>query len=177
MKRNISLLFIFIYFIFISYNNKIYAEEIIIKNKDNNFYNFHNILSNTNNKELILKFVDEYYDFKELSIKKIQFEISNNVSFIGSTNRTIFDFSDSESTFTISYINENQNTLIFENIIFQNFKIYNSNDQLFNVKTYNFGNFIWNNCTFNNNDKLFYFDNYNHSSEGEVVIQFNSCNF
>jgi len=94
---NINFLVVIIYNIFIYHITLSLAKEIIIKKRSDNFYNIRNIIEeNQNDDQLILKFLDDYYDFSLVNYQ-INFEVISNVTFVGGKKGTIFEFDYAEN--------------------------------------------------------------------------------
>ena len=109
--------------------------------------------------------------------------ISTNITFLGCSNGTIFDFHNNNiGMMNLKYASNKINTFTMKNIIIQNF--YNKDDAIglsafyFNSNNYNFY-FIGKNCTFqNNNSKLFYFQvSTNYQTPNGPQVIFDDCKF
>ncbi|ORX53799.1 hypothetical protein BCR36DRAFT_396482 [Piromyces finnis] len=144
-----------LFFIIISYE-----KEIIIKNNDN-WNNLKDIINNNQDyKELILIFVDDYYNVSfENVYSSLELMISGDVSFIGNENGTVFDFLDNIIGYNIMFLRNKGYTIKFENITFIN--SFDKNSSLYSIplfaihaSTDNF-NLIFNNCTIKNNRAIF----------------------
>eukprot|EP00833_Pecoramyces_ruminatium_P008288 jgi/Orpsp1_1/1182320/evm.model.c7180000080817.1 len=173
-------LYLILLYFFIIYK-KVYAKEFYIKNNDSDFYNLQSIIQNNqDNDDLILYFVDSYYDMTSTPYT-IDIVMSSNISIIGNKNGTVFDYNnDKKGRFVIKY-NSKGITFKIENIIFENFNpnginqteiilITSSSDDFF---------FILNNCTFKNNQHSLFRSTVtcNIDSTTEPKIIFNNCNF
>jgi len=133
-----------------------YGKEIIIKNEDDLFYKFSNIVINyEGNEELILKFPDKKYDMLELDFS-LELPVKTNITFIGTEKTTIFDFGNEiKGSFKIFKSVEKSYFVKFENIIFQNYSkdSYENKVSIFHLEsTYNNMFITFNNCTFRNNN-------------------------
>ncbi|OUM63858.1 hypothetical protein PIROE2DRAFT_9527 [Piromyces sp. E2] len=146
----------------------------IIKNNQNN-----------NNNELILEFVDDYYDmliFKRNNIYNIEAAIQSPVIFRGNSKGTVFDYNnDYYGNIDINF-DEKKGTLVrYENIIFKNYNpssqhrvgiatVISHNDD-FHLQFYNctFINIIVNTLVVHINPTNMYFV--------EPQILFDKCNF
>jgi len=138
-----------------------YEKEIIIKNNDENWNNLKDVINdNQNDKELILRFEDDYYDVNfENVFSSLELMISSDVFFIGNKNGTVFDFMENIIGYNILYLRNKGDTLKFENIIFKNFAVKQLilySVPLFSIRTTtdNF-NLIYTNCTIQDSKAAF----------------------
>lgn len=132
------------------------AKEFIIHNNDYSFTNINYIVNNyQDDNELILNFVDTYYDMRSLNIYSVEVNVNTNILFIGNKNGTKFDYNNDRLGRFIFIFNNKNLSVNIENIIFENFDT-NGVDligvQILLINTYkcNF-HFIMNNCVFENN--------------------------
>ncbi|OUM60856.1 hypothetical protein PIROE2DRAFT_13299, partial [Piromyces sp. E2] len=137
------------------------AKEIKIRNDEDNFYNLGKIInSNQNANELILNFVDRYYDFNKINELKIESTLLMNITFSGHKDGTIFDYHyNYKGIFSFSSVGKKGITFTIENIIIQNYYTPKSVNNIpvifFESDNYNFY-FFGKNCTFQNNiSKIF----------------------
>lgn len=174
-------IFINIYFCFSITFLKINAKEIIIHN-DDNFKNFQNIINdNQNDKNLVLKFVDNYYNMQYLGYS-MSISVDTNISFIGNENKTVFDYkNDSQGRLFFTF---NTNKIVnINNIIIENFTtngIGLDGVQAFTTLSYtsNSLKFIFNNCIFRNNgSKIIHYEIKNSIIQTEPQFIFNDCDF
>jgi len=107
-----------IYILLYIFLKQIHARIYHITNYDNEI-DFNNYVWNVND-EVIIYFDKDYYDFTKQY--DINFQISTNVTIIGmGVNGTIFDFKDNKKgTFKIEFERENNYSITFKNLIFQN---------------------------------------------------------
>ncbi|ORX77656.1 hypothetical protein BCR32DRAFT_295479 [Anaeromyces robustus] len=171
--------------IFIRNNNvKRSSKEIIIHFNDTNFYNMETIINqNQNTNELIIRFVDNYYDLSLLWYS-VELEIKANVSIIGNKNGTIFDFKgDHRGRVCFNFIKTENVAVKVENLILQNFStqgVYIEKEIIKVIAGKNDLQVIFNNCVFRNND--YHIIQYDiHTNNGEIfpITQFifNECDF
>jgi len=187
MINKIFLIIVIIYNIFIFYITLSLAKEIVIKNDSENFYNIRNIFAeNQNDGQLILNFIDDYYDFSILCHDKsydINIDVASNITFNGNINGTVFDNNKSRNgKIILNFYKNNGNVVKFQNITFQN---YYEDINVFGVpmiivfaKTDNFLVKI-ENCNFINNFyPLLYLDvSYNIETNKEPFYIVDNCNF
>ncbi|OUM68069.1 hypothetical protein PIROE2DRAFT_4353 [Piromyces sp. E2] len=154
------------------------AKEVIIKNDDNFPYLFDILNDYQIENELILNFVDTYYNMELLNVYTLDVTMISNISLIGNINGTIFDYGKKyKGTFQI--IINKENTLKIQNIIFENFYTQDVVHCIkINAKVPNF-KIIISNCTLRNNDHSFFaFDlDYPQQVENDFHILFSNCNF
>jgi len=176
----------YIYFLLVFKLRAIFTKEFVVSNNSNDINNIWTIIKNNQveNKELIFRFNEDYYDMSLNKEFSIEFNIISNVSFIGNINGTIFDYNRLRKGTIYFLLNLYKRiTIKIENIIFQNFYIddYYANG-VFLIKffsNHNNFNIIFNNCTFRNNEQsllsLTMYCDYR-TSENPTYI-FNNCNF
>jgi len=104
---------------------RIQAKTIIIKN-DESYIKMKDIINNNqNDNELILEFVDNYYDmrkYKSFEIYNTEISIQSFITFKGNSNETIFDYkSNYYGNIHMSYEGKKNMLVKFENITFKNF--------------------------------------------------------
>jgi len=171
--------------LFISVNSK----EISIRNNDNNFKNLNSVLNNNQyDKELKLNFVDSYYNMTFLGYVT-DLNVSTNLYFIGNQNGTTFDYCNSKLGVLHIRMNNNNNnnnnketTIIFKNIIFENFNdrdnLYTQHLRIMDIFQEPKKYIIFENCTFQNNKQdLLSFHAANTKVLDDFYIQFNNCSF
>jgi len=182
---NIKFLVVIIYNIFIYYINLSLAKEMIIKNNSENFYNIKNVIvENQNDSQLILKFLDNYYDFSLIS-NQIKFEVLSNITFVGGNKGTIFDFVYGEhksENIILQFLASNGNSVIFKNITFQNYsEDVNRLGVMMFIVSSRTDNFLveFENCNFiNNSYPLMQLDvSYNKETNKEAYYVVENCNF
>jgi len=153
MNLNIISLLI-VYKITITCVNVINALELTIKNDEDDFINISDVIyDNQIDDELILNFVDSYYDMTKVS-NSFDISVFVDVTIKGNTNGTIFDYKNSfVKGISVDYPYPGQ-TLKFENIIIQNFGNTEFDDEYGAIEIFAFFNdfnFITDNCTFRDN--------------------------
>ncbi|ORX56014.1 hypothetical protein BCR36DRAFT_395760 [Piromyces finnis] len=165
------------YFLFSFKTIYVYSKEYIIRNE--NFPSLRNILNNyQSDNELILRFVDSYYNMESLNDFSLEVTLTTNISLIGNENRTIFDYRKKNKGVFIFSI-DNAHHIKMENIIFEN---YSCQGFVFgirmNINSPNFKLTI-NNCTFRNNDhSMFIFEFlYSQLVQEKIHVSFNNCSF
>jgi len=175
-----------IYLILLFNNINVEGKVVTLRNSDNSFDNIGSIIANNqNNKELIINLEDEYYDMSKLS-QSFEFPIMTNIKLIGNNNGTVFDYKNKyRGIFNLKFAQNKNETIIFENIIFNNLldesgPSYEINIFFIEASSDNF-NLIFNNCLFQ----------YNHGcilrteskcvkssrTDDSAPIIFNNCNF
>ncbi|OUM69523.1 hypothetical protein PIROE2DRAFT_2621 [Piromyces sp. E2] len=160
-----------------------YGKTLIIRNNDDNFYNLNNVINiYQNSKELILNFVDDYYDMSIFS-NKFETTVISNISFIGNEKGTVFDYNfDCFGVYQFTFLNNLGNFVKFENITFKNFIFPNGSVNAINFiyivsKVENFY-LIFNNCNFMNfQNKIFDFNVSTKNINNDSNFIFNNCNF
>ncbi|ORX64116.1 hypothetical protein BCR32DRAFT_273221 [Anaeromyces robustus] len=175
--RNSFILFIF----FILFQSLIIdAKDYKIKNDSNLFYDLNSIISqNQNSDELILNFVDNYYDMSLLNDYSIDISVETNIYFIGNINGTYFDYKNGpRGTMHFNIYNGGKDkTISYDNIIFGNssptaslIRLESTKDQM---------NVVFNNCTFeNHNNNIINFQiTCTYQVQLTPQIVFNKCNF
>ncbi|ORX56027.1 hypothetical protein BCR36DRAFT_280853 [Piromyces finnis] len=179
----ISIYYILIFSIILNKFNLKYvnAKLIKVKNNDDNFYNLKNLINNNQDEELIINFVDDYYNMTLIEAFSIDISLINNVSLIGNINGTVFDYNHQGRKGPFKFSTEYNYSLTFENIIFTNF-----NQELesfvyilaITSKTEQFHVYI-NNCSFKNNNYDLILLNFTSSKKIKVdpQIQFNNTEF
>ncbi|ORX81129.1 hypothetical protein BCR32DRAFT_293444 [Anaeromyces robustus] len=153
MNQLLHIFCVSIYFIFIIV--KVFTKEIIIRNVENDLSNLKTIVQeNQRDGELILKFIDNYYN---MTLVGYEFAISveSNISFIGNINGTIFDFNnDRKGRISIFSNGDRKDTIKMENLIFKNYSVFGgmiSGAAVFYIASNSINNFyIFKNCTFIN---------------------------
>ncbi|OUM63280.1 hypothetical protein PIROE2DRAFT_10248 [Piromyces sp. E2] len=84
----------FFYILLFTGTNGVQSKVIYIKHNDTSFKNLPDlILRNQNDKELIVNFVDEYYDMSEIEEYAILISVATNITLVGNKNGTMFDYS------------------------------------------------------------------------------------
>jgi len=175
--KNIIYQFFYIWILFCKIDT-INGKDYIIKNNDEDLYNLVNLLDNINslddNETLELKFVDSIYDIDKFNLSDFLFiNVCRNITFIGNSNGTIFDFSKrKQSAFHLEKETNNEiySFIKFENIIFENhisdfYSIFNST---MNESQYQL---IIDNCIFRNSNKIFLLEyNFNKPALNEHFI-------
>jgi len=176
--------YIFIY-IFIIYINIILCIKEIIIHHDN-FDNIKNIIKdNQDDDELIIKFIENYYNMTYLDYDT-DITVLSKITIIGNENGTIFDY-DNKRKGVLNVIftdaGEKNKYLNIYNIIFKNFmdkkivyyginimKLITHSDRFF---------FTLSNCKFQNNyGNIFYLiSQCSKSTHEEPSIVFNNCSF
>jgi len=151
---------LFIYlvvYIFIIFTKTIVFTKEIIINHDN-FYNLKNIINaSQNDGEIVLKFVENYYNMTYLNFDT-EITVLSNISFIGNDNGTIFDYNNKrrgalnfkfvDTGEKIKYLNFHN--IIYENLMEKDVSFYGIN--VITIQTYTDKVSInINNCTFRNN--------------------------
>ncbi|KAG4092818.1 hypothetical protein H8356DRAFT_950126 [Neocallimastix lanati (nom. inval.)] len=176
----------YIYYLLVFRFKVIFTKEFIVSNNSNDINNIWTIIKNNQveNKELIFRFNEDYYDMSLNKEYTNELNVISNVSFIGNINGTIFDYNRLRKGTIYFILNEFKRVAIkIENIIFQNFYIgdyYAAGVFLIaSYSNHNNFNIIFNNCTFRNNDQLLLsltmFCDYR-TTENPTYI-FNNCNF
>jgi len=119
--------YIYIFYYIIFKLTRIQSKSVIIKSDENYIY-LKDIIKNNqndNNNELILEFVDDYYDMLKYSDFKIfntEISVQSSIIFKGNSNGTIFDYkNDYFGNIHMSYEEKNKMLVKFENIIFKNY--------------------------------------------------------
>ena len=133
---------------------KIKAKEIIIHNNDENFLNIDKILSHQDDKNVTVKFVDNYYDMS-LQGYSMMFTITYNLNIMGNENGTIFDYNNQYKGLWKFSMAVNGLSLKIQNIIYENLSTndvdYKGKQILyFDLRASNF-QLMLNNCIFRNN--------------------------
>jgi len=165
---------------------KVYSKEIPIKFDDNNWKVLNIIINNNqNDNELVLNFLDDHYFFEFENVSNmLNINVNTNIKFIGTKNKTVFDFNYKDHAFYFFYNERNYKgyTVSFENIIFKNYK-YSSLDGgmgivLVEASSENFGLFF-ENCIFQNNfNSLLRFNVKNKKTDKEgYSFLMNNCKF
>jgi len=176
-----SLIF-YIFFFFLNIETY-YGRVIIIRNNDENFNNFKNII-NTNQDDkngLIIKFEDMVYDMTKIGYSN-DITVNYNITFIGNSKGTLFDFkNEKQGAFTFIFPQKKTKlTITFENIIFDN--LGNILDYIalfmikFSINDNGNHNIIINNCAFRNN----HFPILNIQTDTAAIklsVIFNNCKF
>ncbi|OUM62720.1 hypothetical protein PIROE2DRAFT_10929 [Piromyces sp. E2] len=127
--------------------------------------------------------MDSYYDMEKINFSN-DFTVISNISIIGNSNGTIFDYRNNIKGILSFYFESDNTRVTIENIIFINFyeyhKEFDDRIQMIYIqseleKFY----FTFNNCTFQNNyNRLINIKMKCHkSSHLEPAILLNECNF
>jgi len=179
----------FILYIFLIILYEINAKEVIIEIESKNINNFENVINeNSENEEnLVLKFKEKYYDMSNLPSERIDIFITLNVTFLGCSDGTIFDFKkNNNGMMNITYSNNNSNIVKFKNIIFKNFgQDINQNDYMFLINSDTDENYLkFENCIFTDIQcnifemNFSYLKEYNNISfNSDYFITFVNCDF
>ncbi|ORY85198.1 hypothetical protein LY90DRAFT_663470 [Neocallimastix californiae] len=154
LKYLYSIILIILFLIFIG---KVKSLELIIRNNDPIFPNLNEVLDyNQNNNELILRFVDDYYDLTKLLHYSIDVSVTTNITLIGCEKKTIFDYKNNKKgvlLFTLTGFKKD--SVRIENIIFENYYTfdvgYNEINLFYLKAVYNTFYFHIKNCIFRNN--------------------------
>ena len=100
---------------------KVYTKEYIIRNEEEGFINLRPLFPNFVGNELILNFVDDYYNVP-ISKSRYEITVASNITFRGNQNGTIMDYGYSRNyELGILHRYSNTYTVTFENFIFQNY--------------------------------------------------------
>lgn len=178
----LNIFFIIIYAFFIYIKNG-YTKEFNIKNGEPNFINLNTLVnSNQDKNELIINFVDDYYDMTKLSYT-IDFVVDSNITFRGKKDgTTIFNYGNfKRGRFVFAIPNNSGNVIKIENIIFEEFDSKGEiglDILLFMPSTDNYYAYI-NNCIFrNNNYRIMRIElNYDKPSHEDPSVVFKNCDF
>jgi len=111
----------YIYFLLVFRLKVIFTKEFIVSNNFNGINNICTIIKNNQveNKDLIFRFNEDYYDISLNKEFTNEINIISNVSFIGNINGTIFDYNRLRKGVIYFMLNEFKRiTIKFENIIF-----------------------------------------------------------
>ncbi|ORX63531.1 hypothetical protein BCR32DRAFT_273406 [Anaeromyces robustus] len=155
MKLN----FCFLLNILLIYLYNVYGKiTLIIRNNTESFSNLqeyiNSYISAGHGEEIIVKFVDSYYQFSKLNTFSVNiFSYNINVTLSGNDEgTTVFDYNNAK-TGSINFVLY-KNIVKFENIIFENYHPYDQSKiyVLGSVVEYDDFQLIVNNCTFRNND-------------------------
>jgi len=164
---------------FLYYLLKIFAFEYQVKN-DTEFDTFASFVNgHQNSGELILNFVDDYYDFS-LFPSTIDITVQSNITFVG--NGTVFDYGKvPKGRLLLTYPPKGYLSVSFKNIIFNNYGstgLYDVEMMMINVHSDNYY-FKFDNCTFQNSDyRLLRIDTEIHKwTHTHPSIILNNCNF
>jgi len=114
----------YILFLFF-YINEIHAKAKETKITFNNIDNLNSIVNDNqvDTDELRLNFVEDHYGMANLPISSIDITVISNVTFIGSVNGTVFDYSNGKKgNFQLGF-NKVGKSVKFENIIFKNYNL------------------------------------------------------
>jgi len=158
MKKILKFLYsIILIILFLIFIGKVKSLELIIRNNDPIFPNLNEVLDyNQNNNELILRFVDDYYDLTKLLHYSIDVSVTTNITLIGCEKKTIFDYKNNKKgvlLFTLTGFKKD--SVRIENIIFENYYTfdvgYNEINLFYLKAVYNTFYFHIKNCIFRNN--------------------------
>ncbi|ORX57898.1 hypothetical protein BCR36DRAFT_402256 [Piromyces finnis] len=161
------------------------SKDIIIHNNDETFLNLQEVINNQDDKNITLRFVDNYYNMTLLPYS-IAVTVSNNINFVGNENKTIFDYNNNyKGVFCFTFVkSSNLFTVKLENIIFENFStnfIEYTGVQTFFIKSYIYDfQMIYHNCVFRNNKySLFHFDIFyeNKGDKNVSQVSIEDCDF
>jgi len=183
-----KLVFYIDFVILLIFISRSFQKEFIIKN-DTNLDKLQTIVNDnqSNDDELVLRFVDPFYNMRSLEYS-IEFTVLSNITFIGNPNGTIFNYNNyNRGTFKFTFSQKNYDkTLKMENIIFEEFahknnnNMYNKDYHIINVVSHFFEfRFIIQNCTFRNNklNILSVSVAKNNSYYNDTSVYINQCNF
>jgi len=132
-----------------------YEKEFTIRSNDSSFYDLSVFIRNNLEEDLVLYFVNDYYDLSVVKEFKWDINIMHDIYFIGNKNGTIFDYKKGQKgNFTLIYSRGKGETVKFENIIFQNYYKSDVNAININASTDMF-HFEMNNCTVRNIEAKF----------------------
>jgi len=172
-----------VYFLLLSFSYilNVFSKEFFIRN-NNEFINLKEIIvENQNFNELILNFVDEYYDMTNINDYSVEINVDTNIIFNGNKNGTVFDYNyKCRGSFNLLFNGIKNEIIKFNDIIFKNFNhivrdnvhaiAINGNNNHFRVE--------FNNCTFQNNNYLISISSMsNLSLNSKPNILLNKCNF
>jgi len=170
-------LILYIYLFFLNIKT-CYGKVVTIRNNDENFRNFKNIINDIQNDKngLTIKFEDMEYDMTEIGYS-IDITVNSDINFIGNSKGTLFDYKNKKKG-TFNFNISQNSTITFENIIFDNAGsgldsvsiIYIS----FNSKN---NNVIFNNCTFQNNYLTILNIQSDYVTKNINIVLFNHCKF
>ncbi|ORX49040.1 hypothetical protein BCR36DRAFT_413035 [Piromyces finnis] len=147
--------FLIVNFMILHYILHVSTKEIKIKN-NSNFYELEKIINENqgDSNELVLYFVDDYYDMSKYPNFDISVVVLSNITFLGNNNGTVFDYKwDKKGPFSIGFYNVSGKIVKFENLIIKNFYPKGQNNKFmtrFSAKNDNF-QVVYNNCTFTDN--------------------------
>jgi len=153
--KQICLSYFYILLLFIKID-RVQSKIINISNNSTYFETIEDIInSNQNDKELIVNFVDEYYDMINANKKKTAIEINvyTNITIVGNKKGTIFDYSSVTVNRWSFFYGDKGGTVKFENIIFNSYYARTTYIPLVTAANYYNNNLymLFNNCTFQNN--------------------------
>lgn len=159
------------------------SKEIIIN--EENIINLKNFLQQQQDNDLILYFVQEYYDMTVISDYNLDTYVNTNISFIGNKNGTTFDFKNKYKSAIYFIFNDERKKyeIKMENIIFDNYEYQGGYTNCVRCITLSSKikdfSFILNNCTFKNGMTSYISIQYDFNVEGssEPQVQFNNCTF
>ncbi|ORX45745.1 hypothetical protein BCR36DRAFT_357819 [Piromyces finnis] len=187
-NKNMDKIFYILCIIYIVFH--INAKEIVVRNKDENFKNLQKVVNNNqNDKELIVRFIDPEYDMYDEEYMQFdcEFTILTNVTFIGNTNGTVFNYKgDKRGRMKFIFINSTnyRNKVIVKNIAFKDYEQSNylvEGVGLHRIVTHT-DNFqcIFENCIFDNAKQALFFirnDLCSKPLSEESYVLFNNCIF
>ncbi|OUM65922.1 hypothetical protein PIROE2DRAFT_6993 [Piromyces sp. E2] len=170
------------------------SKDIIIHNNDSNFLNIENVVKSQNDKEITLRFVDDYYDMSLLDFS-IPILVTSNFIFLGNENGTIFDYKNNfrersgiQAFYIKSYTRDFQ--MIITNCIFRNHKYSLFQFDVFYESQNNNNNkqvlpqIVIENCDFYNNIYKMIAITHNSSEFRlistnylDLILNFNNCRF
>ena len=175
--------FLFIWFIILNTFNIYFVSAtkvFSLKNDDYYFYNLDILINNNQDDDLIINFVDDYYDMSLAEPFNFGITVNHNIALIGNKNGTIFDYNNQgrKGPFKVSIFSD---SLTFENITFTNFDQLSDNNVYMiaiSAQTEQFHIYI-NNCSFieNNYDLMVFNFNSKRIIEVDPQIQINNTNF
>ncbi|OUM62489.1 hypothetical protein PIROE2DRAFT_11179 [Piromyces sp. E2] len=153
MNNHLILTFITYLLLLILINEKVYGKEFYIKYDDSIYNDFNNFIKdNQNYDEIILYFIDDYYDMSKLP-HYIDVTVSTNIFIIGNENGTVFDYKGNyQGRVIFNFSSNKEYKIIYENIIIENYFADKKGLNIINMDS-NFNKFYFevNNCTFHNN--------------------------
>jgi len=178
MSKIFQIRLIFYIYLFYLEIQTYYGKVISIRNGDESFRNFFNLINDIQNDKngLIVKFEDAEYDMTEMGFN-VGIYVNYDITFIGNSNVTIFDYKNERMGLFHFIYHQNSNiTITIENIIFDNAGSEIANVDIFKINfNTNNNKIIFNNCIFRNNylPILNLEENNNYNS----LATFNHCNF
>jgi len=178
--------FIFMYIISILFilinNGKVFGKDFYVRNNDTLFKDLNSffIKNNQNYDQIVLYFVDNYYNMTELPYS-IEISVNSDIYFIGSGNETVFDYDGKKyGRLIFNIYNLKEYKIKFENIILRNYYADVRGIQMITLITRTIKyNFEINNCIFEDNMyTILHFSAYtNHQDNIEPKILINNSRF